>query len=251
MSDDVFYRNIAQSILSFDDGIVEPLFGKFAHRIDAHRGNFLVGTRHAVISAYPVVARLVGEEYMQGLAQAFVQKFPPKTATLTLYGDEFPAFLRQFAPVQKDLPWLSAVAELDRAWFDVYSAADDKVMSGGQLAQGLRADLALLAPGLVAATKVLRFKIPAYSIWETNKDDQDVKAVDITKGGEWALLWRRDNQIFHTALSRAEYVFLNNVEAGLSFAQSFSECVIYDRNFDLQQQFSRWLLAGVFKEIRL
>ncbi len=246
--DTEFYAKMAQAILSMDDEPVKSLFGPFANRIDAHRGSFITGAQNAIVSAYPVVARLVGDEYMRAMAQAFVRKSPPKLASLTLYGDDFPAFLREFAPVQKDLPWLSAVAELDRAWFAAYAAKDDEVLRIGDDRHGI--DLALLAPGLVASVQLLRFKIPAYSIWRTNKVDENVQAVHMQKGAEWAVLWRQDNQIFHAGISRAEYVFLNNIGGGLSFVQSFAECVRYDQDFDLQQQFLRWLSAGLFMELK-
>jgi hypothetical protein len=61
------------------------------------------------------------------------------------------------------------------------------------------------------------------------------------------LFWREGNHIRHTALSQAEYVFLSNIEGDLSFAGSYAEAVRYDTGFDLQQQFARWLSAGVFK----
>lgn len=246
--DSQFYSAISNAMLGDSDAPVNELLGQqFAHRIETHRGNYQMSAQSALISAYPVVARLVGEQYMQGLAHAFVQKQPPNAASLTLYGDQFPNFLRQFAPVQKDLPWLAAVAELDRAWFAAYAAADEPPLSASELTPKDTNTLPLLAPKLVASAHLLRFKLPAYSIWKTNKQDQKIVAVDLKKGAEWALVWRQDNQVWHRTLCRSEYVFLTNIEAGLSFAQAYAEARRFEPDFDLQQQFSRWLSAGLFR----
>jgi len=246
--DDPYFQAIATAVLGGPDEGVIPIVGaKFAHRVEAHRGNFHMSARSAIVSAYPVVERLVGEEYMQGLAAAYVKVHPPIVASLTSYGNEFPAFLRGFAPVQNELPWLPAVADLDRVWFDVYEAPDDPVLTSAELIGTSPAMLPMLAPGLVAAAQLMRFKICAYSVWRTNKADAKVAEIAITSDAEWALLWRNDNQMHHTKLAQAEYVFLNNVQAGQSFAQAYAESCRFDPKFDLQQQFSRWLSAGIFK----
>ncbi|PHR57592.1 MAG: hypothetical protein COA47_11465 [Robiginitomaculum sp.] len=246
--DEGFYQAMAEAILDNSDEPMVPIIGAdAAHRIEAHRGNYRTSVQSVIVSGYPVVSRIVGDEYMQGLAQAFVRDHPPSIASLTLYGDEFPAFLRTFAPVQNDLPWLSAVAELDRAWFAAYGAADTPPLDAKDLQGASHGALPLMKPGLAVSAQLLRFKVPAYSIWRTNKEDEQVKAIDLKKGAEWALVWRENNTVHHAALSRAEYVFLNNVEAGQSLAQAYSESCRFDRAFDLQQQFSRWLSAGLFK----
>jgi len=249
MSDkEEFYEVISKSIIGVDNSKLADLVGdNYVHRIEAHRGNYRMSTQSTIISAYPIVARLVGDEYISGLAQKFVEEFPPKVATLPQYGDEFPEFLRKFAPVQKDLPWLSAVAELDRAWFFAYSAKDQVPLRVKDLQGKAALALPILAPCLVASASLLRFTVPAYSIWRTNKQDDEVKPVNLRKGAQWAVVWRKDNQINHQSLTQAEYVFLTNIEGGLSFANSYAEAVKYDKQFDLQRQFSHWLSAGLFK----
>ncbi len=243
-----FYQAMADAILLGNDEPMVPIIGAdVAHRVEAHRGNYRTSVQSVVISGYPVVSRLVGDEYMQGLTQAFVRDHPPTKASLTLYGDEFPAFLRSFAPVQNDLPWLPAVAELDRAWFAAYGASDALPLHAADLKGASHGALPLMKPGLAVSAQLLRFRVPAYSIWRTNKEDEQVEAIDLKKGAEWALVWRDNNTVHHAALSRAEYVFLNNVEAGQSLAQAYSESCRFDPAFDLQQQFSRWLSAGLFE----
>lgn len=243
-----FFHIISQSILGVNSSKLSDLVGHdYVHRIEAHRGNYQMSTRSALISGYPTVARLVGDEYINRLAQKFVEEFPPKAATLTLYGNEFPQFLRQFAPVQKDLPWLSAVAELDRAWFLAYSAKDEVSLQTKDLKGKAALALPILAPGLHASVNLLRFTVPAYSIWRTNKQDTEVKPVNLKSGGQWAVIWRQDNQVNHQSITQAEYVFLTNIEGRLSFAHSYAEAVKYNQQFDLQQQFSHWLSVGLFK----
>jgi len=243
-----FYQIISKSILGADHSKLGDLIGDdYVHRIEAHRGNYKMSTQSAIISAYPIVARLVGDEYISRLAQKFVEEFPPKAATLTQYGDEFSEFLRKFPPVQKDLPWLSAVAELDRAWFMAYAAKDESALQAKDLQGKAALALPILAPGLTASVNLLRFTVPAYSIWRTNKQDEEVKSINLKAGAEWAVVWRKNNQVNHQSISQAEYVFLTDIEGDLSFANAYAEAVKYDQKFDLQKQFSHWLAVGLFK----
>ncbi len=251
MDDQVFFKTIAGAItgtITGNNAGMDELVGKqYAHRIEAHRGNTQMSIQNALISAYSVVERLVGEEYMQDLAHVFVQKYPPKSASLTLYGDEFPAFLAEFEPVQKELPWLPAVAKLDQIWFAAYEAKDEPHLTAKDLENNAPQQLPILAPGLHASVQVLRFKIPAYSIWRTNKQDKDIIPVDIKSGDEWTVFWRHKNTVHHEAITQAQYVFLNNIEAGLNFATSYAEACRFDRGFNLQQQSSHWLSVGMFR----
>src|SRR6266576_6442706 len=77
----------------------------------------------ALKSRFPVVEKIVGEEFFAAMARVFVLKQPPRSPLLAIYGDEFAAFIATFEPA-RELPYLADVARLEAARTHSYHAAD-------------------------------------------------------------------------------------------------------------------------------
>lgn len=243
-----FYAKFADVLGGKNADIVLPWLNKADHvsRLAIHQGNYRMTVTKAMQGLYKAVFRLVGEEYFAALLAAFIKEYPPSSSSLTLYGQDFSVFLKAFAPVQKDMPWLSPVARLDWAWFAAYGAANTKALHAQELLHVAPESLPARAPGLHASVTLLRFSVPAYSIWRTNIEDEDVQAIPLEKGQEWALVWRKDMQMKHAGLTQAQYIFLDSIGGGQSLAEGWTMAKLHDRKFDLGHEFAHWLNAGVF-----
>src|SRR5260370_22422049 len=82
-----------------------------AERLDIYRSTFLLTLTKALRLCFPVVQKLVGDEFFEGAAQVFIAGHPPRAAWLAQYGAEFPDFLRAFGPAAS-VRSLRDVAEL-------------------------------------------------------------------------------------------------------------------------------------------
>lgn len=243
-----FYDSFAAMLRGGDAAVMAPFLKDeiSASRLGIHQSNFHITVTRAMQGTFKAVSRLVGDEYFAALVRAFVQEEPPQLSTLSRYGGSFAQFLRGFAPVQKDLPWLAPVAQLDWAWFAAYGADDTAALSAAEL-EGVPPEvLPARAPGLHGSLTLLRFSVPAYSIWRTNIEDENVRRVPLSKGREWAMVWRQDMQVRHVSLSQAEYAFLDAVGGGRALAEAWVDAQVHDSGFDLAAHFARWLGAGVF-----
>ena len=69
-------------------------------RLDIYRNTFLLTLTRALRLCFPVVQKLVGEEFFEGAAQIFVAEHPPRSAWLDQYGSAFPDFLHAFSPAE-------------------------------------------------------------------------------------------------------------------------------------------------------
>src|SRR5580658_4464424 len=69
---------------------------------------------NALRLSFPVVQRIVGEEFFEGAAREFIAAHAPDSAYLNDYGLRYPAFLAQFPPAMT-LPYLADVADLEWA----------------------------------------------------------------------------------------------------------------------------------------
>ncbi len=84
-----------------------------------YRNTVFKGCIDALQASYPTVCALVGEEWFRAAAGVFAHAQPPHDGLLMAYGAGFAAFLDGFGPAAS-LPYLGAVARLDRCWTEAH-----------------------------------------------------------------------------------------------------------------------------------
>ena len=138
-----------------------------ARRFAVYRNNVAVSLIEALETAFPVVRKLVGNDFFRAMAGVFVRDHPPTDRRMALYGAALPQFLARFEPAA-GLPYLPDVARLEQALRDSYHAADAPALAASRVT-GLGAEaLAALAVRPAPATRVVRSDHPVLSIWRTN-----------------------------------------------------------------------------------
>jgi hypothetical protein len=146
--------------------------GAPARRFAVYRNNVYASLIEVLAGRFPVVARLVGEDFFRAMARAYVEQEPPRSAVLIRYGSSFPAFVAGFAPAAP-VPYLADVASLEWAWHRAYHAEDAEPLPLANLARvAEHAEDAVLV--LHPSLGVVRSLYPIVSIFELNTQDQDV-----------------------------------------------------------------------------
>lgn len=162
-----------------------------------YRNTVMKGCIDALQANYPAVVRLVGEEWFRAAAARYVRTFPPRVPMLVEYGENFPAFLETFAPAA-ELPYLPAVARLDRFWSECHVARDEPPLER----------IEKLPLRLHAAARWAWFPLPAYTIWSRTREGASDLG-DIVWRAEGALLTRPHDAVRWMALDAAESAFLD------------------------------------------
>ena len=148
-------------------GVVDPVGRPAPQRFAVYRNNVAVGLVRALEQAFPVVRRLVGDEFFAAMALVYLRAHPPRGPVLATYGADFAAFLDGFPPVAA-LGYLPDVARLEMALRDSYHAADAAPVAVERLTalapEALMACRLRLAPSL----RWLRSGWPVASIWRAN-----------------------------------------------------------------------------------
>ena len=135
-----------------------------ARRFSVYRNNVAVSLIGAMEARFPVVRRLVGDEFFRGMARAFTARHKPATAVIIQYGAGFADFIAAFEPAQ-DLPYLADVARLENAWVEAYHSAEAAPLALTALAAIDPAKFAELKLVFHPAARLLRSDHPAGSIW--------------------------------------------------------------------------------------
>lgn len=139
-----------------------------AVRFGVYRNNVMVALTQALKQRFPVVLRLVGEDFFQTLAKDFVRAEKPRSPLIFQYGDSFADFIDAYAGAAS-VPYLGDVARVEAAWTDAYHAADAGVLSVGDLAAIHPGDLLSLTLRPHPAAALILSPHPAGSIWSANQ----------------------------------------------------------------------------------
>jgi hypothetical protein len=84
--------------------------GEIDRRFAVYRNNVTVSLVNALRLRFPVIERLVGEEFAREMFRAFAVAHPPDSPLMMRYGGNMPAFLAEFPPVRDLLVFPSPTA---------------------------------------------------------------------------------------------------------------------------------------------
>jgi hypothetical protein len=123
------------------DSIRGVLRGRAERRFAVYRNNVAASLIGALAGRFPVVRRLVAEEFFRAMAHDYVVQDPPRSPLLFQYGESFAQFIDGFAPAAP-IPYLADVARLEYLRGLAYHAADAEplpaaafaALDGGRLA---------------------------------------------------------------------------------------------------------------------
>jgi hypothetical protein len=194
-----------------------------ANRLSIYRNTSRITLTNALRLNFPAVQRLVGEDFFAAVADAFIEREPPNTAWLDLYGDGFPEFLQSFAPAPT-LVYLPDVARLECAVGRALHAPDAEPLEYSQLL-GIKPSV----QGCVCFTPHPSVSLvfsphPVDAIWQAvlARDDAALAAIDLSAGAVRLLVERRAGEIGVTRLDARRWNFADALFAGQSLSVGFA-----------------------------
>jgi hypothetical protein len=158
------------------EGIVNPDGAPAQKRFDVYRNNVAVSLSDALETAFPVVRKLVGDEFFRAMAGVYLRKHPPKTPLMMYYGDAMPQFLGRFGPT-KSIGYLPDIARIELALRHAYHAADETPVAADALT-AIAPDALMCAKLRVApAVQTVVSDFPIAAIYRANTDDTAPKPI--------------------------------------------------------------------------
>jgi hypothetical protein len=161
---------------------VEPGLLAALEALAVHRNTALHGLVNALRLSHPTVDALVGEDFFDQAARAFIAAEPPASVWLTGYGERFADFLGAYEPVRA-LPYLADVARFDFAVEQV--GAEAAGLDGASL------DLGEALLTLDGSLRLVVLHYPAAAIRDLiGQDEERLAELDMSRRRHVLAMWR-------------------------------------------------------------
>lgn len=230
------------------DDVLPLIAGDPAHarsRLAIYRGNVGANAALALAATYPVVRKLVGAEFFDGLARAYCSDHPSVSGDLNELGERLADFVQTFPPALT-LPYLPDVARMEWLTHRAHYAADHAPLEVNRLASIREDDYPRLQLTLHPAVATLTSAYPLFRIWEVHQDDYRGEiAVDFDGGAETIVVYRPQFRAAVARLTHGETAFLDATARGELLGPALDYALAADDGFDFAASLQRWATANI------
>lgn len=201
------------------------LAGDFATGLEVYRHAYRARLVEALADNYTVLARALGDEAFDALAQAYIAAHPSRHPSIRWFGHTLAGFMADAGDALVPHPGLVDIARMDWALRGAFDAADAPPLDPATLAalspDGWAALVLQLHPSVqrVALAHAIE---PAWRVlreWEPDAGDEQPALPEPQPHAHTLLAWRRHGETRWRSLESLEAVLLDAVAAGLPFAQ--------------------------------
>jgi len=252
------------------DGAVPWIAARGIHpkaRLGVYAGTARANFTESLISSYPAVRRLVGEDYFHQCARGFHARHPSLSGDLQPAGAGFAQYLSELHG-DDEFRYLGEVARLEWLIQDTLLAADHAPLDLVKLQQVPADDYDDLSFCLHPSARLFASKYPCVAIWEANVgSDAEPELIDLGAGPDRVLLVRTRGQLSCQRLSCGEQRFLESIRTGERFADAVERGAARnergserneadgagdgaDSAFDAAAALQRFVFAGVIVDFR-
>jgi len=233
-----------------EDHIISRRFSGARH-LQIYRNNTFSSLTGALQAVYPVVTRLVGEEFFRDTAHEYIRRYPSASGNLHEFGREFAGFIAGF-PAASALVYLPDVARLEWAYHQVFHAAGHTSRALNALAAVPQEKYSELTFKLHPACRLLASDYPILRIWQVNQPDYTGdNTVDLSLGGVRLLVIRRYLTVEIESLSIGEYALLQSLASGHNFEQACETALDVEAQFNLNSCLQKHVMGATLVDLLL
>jgi hypothetical protein len=204
------------------------------------------GLIDALRANHPTVDRLVGAEWFDAVARLYVVEHLPDEPSLALYGASFSTFIGNYS-AEHDLSYLPFVAQLDRLWLEAHFSPDAPALQALSLQTLLPEQLQTLRMKLHPAARIAWLPHSSFTIWQGNRPSSTVPdELQVNGADEGVLISRPAGDVRVAGLTAAEFLFLQQINAGVLLGEAAVRVLELHADADLAAMLSSFIAAGAF-----
>lgn len=217
-------------------------------RLAVYRGNVYANCGKALAGAYPIVRKILGEEFFAAMAREYVRSNASQSGDLNRYGERLGDFIAGF-PHTAELPYLPDVARMEWLVHRAHLAEDSPAFDPSSLASLHAERFADLRPRLSAACALLQSPWPLGRIWTIHQDDyQGTFEIDLNAGSDRVLVHRPLWRAHVLSLAPGDFRFLSAAYRGETLGAAL-EAGAADAGFDPSTALAHLINAQVITSL--
>ena len=207
-----------------DDPVLSPSLNTAlkSGRFQVYRNNVYSSLVKTLRHGYPVVAKLVGDQFFSYLASSYVREHLPRSPVLLFYGREFGSFIDQFEPT-KSTPYLSEIARLEYERRLSLHSADARPINPEMFSEIPVETLLRQRISLHPSVRIIESSYPIYSIWIQNVSGIDT--FEIPNVGETILIRRLGHEVEQLLLPSDGARFFQLINFGKTLEEASDDAV--------------------------
>jgi len=220
-------------------------------RLRIYRNNLHGSFRKALALEFPVIQRLVGDDYFHQLALDFQANHPSRSGNLLQIGRRFPQFL---SGLMEGTPYgyLSDVAALEWAYQEYMEAPRATPIDASILLQFSRDTYPELSFTLHPGCQLVRSAYPVLRIWQVNQSEAAVtEIIDLASGPDHILVRRGTDGVELHRLPHGDFALLLALANGATLWDAYDAAFDADDRFDGGDALRRAFALGVLIEPRI
>ena len=215
-------------------------------RESVYRNNVQLILRDVLRGVYPVTTLLLGDEYMNQSASAFIRQSPPQSGDMNGYGSGFADFLDRL-PGLKDYLYVPDVARLEWLAHESYLSPRFAPLTAEELSvtdDPLQMKL-FLQPHLY----LLRSGWPVARLWSAiTEKGADLAGLTIVPEECFAIVYRENDKVVIWSISEGGYVFLENLQQNASFALAAEAALRAEPDMALDVALAQLVQSNLFTQ---
>lgn len=217
-----------------------------SRRFNIYRNNRAGSLIDALQGTYPVLYRLLGEEFFRAAARQFIDKTPPNNPVLSEYGKGFGDFV-QALPGTSEFPYLADIAILEWQRLQSYHAINDPVLTLNGLQSIEPAKLIAYKLEPHAAMALIESNWAIGSVWASSHTGE--KAHFNLTQGERVLITRPVLDVQVQLLDADGALFLQHLCQSITIEEAATGCLASNPAFDTGIHLQGLITMGAFSTI--
>lgn len=223
--------------------------------MEIYRNNAFGKITHSLLLTYPVIKKLVGDDFFRAMCREYIQKSWPESGNMDDYGSDFYHFLAEFEHV-KYLTYLCDVACLEWAFHQSSLAENTRVFDWSTLAQVT--NILTLKFTLAPSVSLISSSFPIDKIWEVNQielpetNDIQINLNDDKQDKTFLVLVRQYLKTEIISITVGEFVLLNAFNNNHTFEFAIESATKEDESFSIDDALKKFIELSIisgFKSI--
>lgn len=243
----------AQSLLSdlhntIEQSLQHDSLNAKQQRFAIYQNNVFYSLSNALASLYPVIKKLVGDDFFTGTATYYLRENPPQQAAMVHFGQDFSTFLSHFEHTAS-MTYLPHVAQLELARHKAYHACDAPPLSIEFIATIAPEALAEARFTLHPSLHFVQSAHPIFDIWQANQEDNNSDETINLNEPQQVLVVRPLYDVYMYNVDLSTYQFINCLSHGHTLQEAIEITAATHPEFNVSEALNFSLQTQLFTQI--